>query len=68
MFKKLKAIGKAIIAVLVVSTVCILFFVAIPILLTILAMAVIGFIGYIVYKINADPTIKEEIDNLLNRN
>jgi len=64
MFKKLKAVGKAILAVAIISVACILFAIAVPVLLTILAILVIIFIGYVVYKVNADPELKEVLKDL----
>jgi len=64
MFKKLKAVGKAILAIAIISVACILFAIAVPVLLTILAVVVISFIGYVVYKVNADPELKEVLKDL----
>lgn len=66
MFKKLKAFGKAALAVIILTSIIILFIFAIPILLMVLAGLVVALIGYIIYKINSDPEIKAEINKFMN--
>jgi len=52
MFKKLKAAWHAVVAIVVTCIIIALLTVAVPIFLGLLAVTVIGFIGYVVYQIN----------------